>query len=87
MTEIRRNETRKNRDNPAGVLPAAWAAVRDDLRARRRARDARRKLSRELAEYTTRSDIDDLDATLDRFDDEDAAEIRSLLHRNRITAA
>lgn len=86
-TGVVKTSTRESRENPVVVLPTAWAAVRDELRSRRRVRTARRKLRRDLASYTTTSDIDDLDATLDRFDDDDVAEIRSILRQNRITAA
>jgi hypothetical protein len=42
--------------------------------------DHRRDLVAELAAYTTPSDLLDLGATLDRYDDADTEEIRAILH-------
>lgn len=58
-----------------------WAAVRDDLSARREARAAREILRRELASFTTSSDQHELSAILDRADPQAADNIRSLLPR------
>jgi hypothetical protein len=41
--------------------------------------DRRRDLAAELAAYTTPSDLLDLGATLDRYDDADTEEIRAIL--------
>lgn len=78
---------RESRKNTVSALPTAWTTIRDDLRSRHRALEAHRELRRELVTYTTKSAIDDLDATLDRFDNDDVAEIRNILHRNQATAA
>ena len=68
-------------DNHAFPLPGLLAGVRDELRARRAKRAAHKQLLAELSTYTRQSDIDDLSAMLDRYDDEDVAEIRSILNR------
>ncbi len=52
---------------------------RDRMRARRDARRADLALRGELAQYTSASDIRELEAILDRHDGVDADEIRSLL--------
>jgi hypothetical protein len=65
--------------------PSFLTVLRDDLRTRRAARAARRKLDRELATYNTPAERDDLAAMLDRYDDETAAPVREAL--NRVNAA
>jgi hypothetical protein len=60
----------------------AFAAVRDELRELREARRQYRALERELATYTTRSDVDDLMAALDREGGPEADQIREILNRN-----
>ncbi|MBI4944638.1 MAG: hypothetical protein HY830_28195 [Actinobacteria bacterium] len=67
------------------TAPSFLTVLRDDLRARRAARAARRKLDRELATYRTPAERDDLAAMLDRYDDEAAAPVREAL--NRVHAA
>jgi hypothetical protein len=57
--------------------------VRDELADRRRNRRSRSQLRRELASYTTRSDVDDLLAMVAGNDSRDAAVIRELLLANR----
>jgi len=63
----------------ATQLPAVWASLREELRAKRAARAAHKKLVQELSTYTTQSDRDDLEALLNRYDDNDTAEIRDIL--------
>lgn len=63
------------------TAPSFLTVLRDDLRARRAARAARRKLDRELATYRTTAERDDLAAMLDRYDDETAAPVREALSR------
>lgn len=59
-------------------------AIRASLRASRRAaRAERRSLERELAGYTSPSDLADLEATLARYSDEETAEIRTMLRARR----
>jgi hypothetical protein len=55
------------------------ATVLDDLRARRVRRAEARRLRQELSAYTTKSDLDDLYATFDRYDDQDTELVRSIL--------
>jgi hypothetical protein len=69
-------------DSPR-ALPGRLAGVRDELRTQLARRAARKALARDLAAYTTESDIDDLNATLDRYDEREVAEIRQILNRQR----
>jgi hypothetical protein len=59
------------------------ASVRDDLRDARTARAARRSLERELASYRSASDLNDLEAILDRHSAEETADIRRILAGRR----
>jgi hypothetical protein len=59
------------------------AGVRDELRDRRQARANRRALERELASYSSRSDVDDLLAMIGDQTDPDAELIREILNRNQ----
>jgi hypothetical protein len=63
------------------LLSPRWAAVRDDLSARREARTAREILKRELASFTTSADLHELDLILDRADPQVADNVRSLIPR------
>ena len=65
------------------LLSPAWTTVRDQLRDRRQAHAARKSLERELADYTTPSDRNDLDAILVRYSDADTADIRRILADHR----
>ena len=56
------------------------AARREDRRAARAARDS---LERDLASYTSPGDLNDLDAILDRYSDEETADIRRILAARR----
>ena len=56
------------------------------LTAIRQARAARRTLQHELASYTTPSELNDLEAILDRHSDEETADIRRILASRRIAA-
>lgn len=60
----------------------ALAGVRDELRERRLARREHRALERDLASYTSRSDVDDLMAVLDHQNGPEAEHIREILNRN-----
>jgi hypothetical protein len=59
-------------------------AIRHDFRSNRDARAARRALQHELASYTTPSELNDLDAILDRYSDEETADIRRFLASRRV---
>jgi hypothetical protein len=69
---------------PTRTAPSFMAAVRDELHALRENRAARKQLRRELASYTHESEIADLEATLDRYDEAQVAEIRHILHSQRV---
>jgi hypothetical protein len=58
-----------------------WTALRGQLQHTRENRATRRTLERELASYTSQSDLDDLHAILDRYSDKDTAKIRRILAR------
>jgi uncharacterized FlgJ-related protein len=59
-------------------------AIRHDFRGDRDARAARKALQRDLSSYTTESDLNDLEAILDRYSDEDTADIRRFLAVRRV---
>ena len=61
------------------LLSPTWTTVREQLRDRRQAHEARESLERELAAYNTESDLNDLEAILDRHSDADTAVIREIL--------
>jgi hypothetical protein len=58
---------------------STWAGIHDRFREARVAYDARRQLEREIAGYTTESDLNDLYAILDRYPDRDTVRIRRIL--------
>lgn len=60
-----------------------WTALRDQVRATRHALTAHQALERELANYTSQSDLDDLYAMLDRYSDRETAQIRRILATRR----
>jgi hypothetical protein len=59
-------------------------AIREEIRDTRDARAARKSLADELATYTSASDLNDLDAILDRYSDEETADIRRILAARRV---
>jgi hypothetical protein len=59
-------------------------AIRDDIRESRDARAARKSLAGDLATYRSQSDLNDLDAILDRYSDEETADIRRILATRRV---
>lgn len=64
-------------------LGTLWAEIRAELRANREARAARKALARELACYTSPSDLNDLGAILDRYSSDETADIRRVLDQRR----
>ena len=52
--------------------------------ARRPRAAARRSLAGDLASYTSASDLNDLDAILDRYSEEETADIRRILASRRV---
>jgi hypothetical protein len=59
------------------------AEIRAELRGMRAARAARKTLRRELAGAITPGDFLELDAILERYDEEQTADIRSILNERR----
>jgi hypothetical protein len=66
-----------------GSRAAVWATFRTHVRDSREARAERKQLERELASYTSQSDLADLGAILDRYSDEETADIRRILAAHR----
>jgi hypothetical protein len=64
-------------------LGSLWTAIREEHRAVRAARSERKYLERELASYTSPSDLNDLDAILDRHSEDETADIRRILTGRR----
>ncbi len=64
-------------------ITSLWTTVRTQLRDSRDAHTARAALQRELASYNSPADLDDLHAILDRYSDQDTAEIRRILAAQR----
>jgi hypothetical protein len=60
-----------------------WTALVRRLRAIHAALTARQSLERDLASYTSQSDLDDLYAALDRYSDRETAQIRNILATRR----
>jgi len=60
-------------------LASLWTSVRHQVRESREAHASRAALERELASYHSESDLDDLHAILDRYNDRDTAQIRRIL--------
>ena len=58
---------------------STWGGIHDRFRYARLAYEARRQLERELAGYTTQSDLNDLYAILDRYPDGETVRIRRIL--------
>ncbi|HWG12702.1 MAG TPA: hypothetical protein VG268_05445 [Streptosporangiaceae bacterium] len=66
------------------TLGRRLTTIRSEVRGNRHARAARRTLQHELSSYTTASELNDLEAILDRYSDEETAEIRRLLIARRV---
>ena len=64
-------------------LTSLWTTVRSQLRGNREAHAAHAALARELASYNTPEDLNDLHAILDRYSDEETAQIRRILATQR----
>ena len=64
-------------------LTSLWTTVRTQLRDSRDAHAARTALARELASYNSQADLDDLDAILDRYSDQETRDIRRILAAQR----
>ncbi len=64
-------------------IASLWTAVRSQIRETRDERAGRAQLERELGAYTSPADLDDLYAILDRYSDQETAEIRRVLAAQR----
>ena len=64
-------------------LTSLWTTVRTQLRDSRDAHAARTALQRELASYNSPADLNDLHAILDRYSDQETADIRRILAAQR----
>ena len=64
-------------------INSVWTTVRSQLRESRDAHAARASLARELASYSSPADLADLDAILDRYSDQETADIRRILAAQR----
>ena len=64
-------------------ITSLWTTLRTQLRDSRDAHSARAALQRELASYNSPADLDDLHAILDRYSDQDTADIRRILAAQR----
>ena len=64
-------------------INSLWTTVRTQLRESRDAHAARASLARELATYSSPADLADLDAILDRYSDQETADIRRILAAQR----
>jgi hypothetical protein len=62
------------------IRASLTASRREDRRA---ARGARHSLERDLASYTSPGDLNELDAILDRYSDEETADIRRVIGARR----
>src|SRR5215204_3554023 len=70
-------------DHTGGMTTTAlWTTIRDELRERREAREALRKLRADLEHYRTPAEIDDLLASVDEEDTPEAELIRGILSEN-----
>jgi hypothetical protein len=65
------------------LLSPAWTTIRSQLRDLSAARAANKWLERELAAYTTESDLNDFGAILDRYSEAETADIRRILAGRR----
>jgi hypothetical protein len=64
-------------------LRPLWDELRAELRGYREVRAARKALEHELASYTSPSDLNDIDAILGRYSDDETETIRSILATHR----
>ena len=66
---------------------SAWTTVLDTYRERRAQRASVRTAELELSSYTTPAELQDLDAMLERFADEDDTVYGPIVERIRLRAA
>ena len=70
----------------ARPLSTLWTSVRSQIRDSRQAHAAKAALARDLAGYSSASDLDDLHAILDRYNDRQTASIRGILAHQRVAS-
>lgn len=58
------------------------STVLDELRTRRAAKAEHKRLLEELSSYRRPSEIDDLMAAVNRYDERETAQVRAILERN-----
>ncbi len=71
--------------SPQIVADSFWSGLRRQVRARREARAAHRRLVNELSSYTTKSDIEDLLLSIRHEDGPEAQRIRDILTGTRLS--
>jgi hypothetical protein len=71
-------------ENTTQPLGRRWTAIREEVRSARAARASRKSLERELAGYTSASDLNDLDAIIGRYSEDETADIRRFLASRRV---
>jgi hypothetical protein len=71
------------RDGFRGMRAIRVSLSASKRESRRAARGARKSLERDLASYTSARDLNDLEAILDRYSDEETAAIRRILASRR----
>ena len=64
-------------------LTSLWTTVRTQLRDSHDERAAKATLAHELASYNSPEDLNDLHAILDRYSDQETADIRRILAAQR----
>jgi hypothetical protein len=65
------------------LLGPTWNTIMDQVRELREARATRKSLEREMAAYTSEDDLNDLEAILGRYSEEETADIRRILAGRR----
>jgi hypothetical protein len=70
-------------ENTTYELGPLLAEIRDGFRGMRAPRAARNSLERDLASYTSPGDLNELDTILDRYTDQETADIRRIIAARR----
>jgi hypothetical protein len=76
------NTTTHRLSRQSATAPGLWVRTRDELRAAREARAARRALQRDLEPYQTPAEVSDLLALVSDRDDAEAEQFRNVLLGN-----
>jgi hypothetical protein len=75
-------DTRRDDSMPESAH-SLWREIREGFRSYRQARVDRKALERDLASYTSPRDIDDLEAMLAYYNEDETAAVRSILAARR----